>query len=59
MPWNVESAISSTGVGDVILGERASSKASQNVLPSKSLTKIICSEFSRGAALHKMSISGV
>lgn len=54
MPRNVESAVSSTGVGDLILGERASSKASQNVLPSRSLTKIICSDFSRGAALHKI-----
>lgn len=54
---NVESADSSNGFGDVILGEMASSKASQNVLPSTSLTKIICSDFSRGAAVHKINIS--
>lgn len=59
MPRNFESADSSTGVSDVILGERASSKASQNVLPSRSLTNIICSDFSREAALHKISISSL
>lgn len=57
LPWkmlrNVERADSSTGVGDLILGEMASSNASQKVLPSRSLTKTICNAFSRRAALHK------
>ena len=59
-PWkmlrNVERADSSAGVGDLILGEMASSNASQKVLPSTSLTNTICSDFSRGAAHHKTYI---
>lgn len=54
---NVESADLSTVVGEVILGEIASSKASQNVLPSTSLTKMMCTDFSRGAAFHLINIS--
>lgn len=57
MPRNVERADSSTGVGDLILGERASSNAPQKVLPSISLTRTISSDFSRGTALHKVNIS--
>lgn len=56
-PWkmlrNVERACLSTGVGELILGETASSKASQNVLPSTSLTRIIWSDFSTGADQHQ------
>lgn len=52
-PWkilrNVDKADSSTEVGALILGEMALSKASQNVLPSTSLTSIICSDFSKVA----------
>lgn len=51
-PWkmlrNVERADTSTGLGALILGEIASSKASQKVLPSTSLTSTICNDFSRG-----------
>lgn len=60
-PWkvlrNLERAESSTEVGDLILGAMASSNASQKVLPSTSLTKTICSDFSSGATLlenHKI-----
>lgn len=53
IPRNVERADSSTGVGALILGEMASSKASQNVLPSTSLTRTICNDFSIGSALKK------
>ncbi|PON69792.1 hypothetical protein PanWU01x14_085760 [Parasponia andersonii] len=56
-PWkilrNVDRADSSTGVGDLILGEMASPKASQKVLPSTSLTRTICKDFSRAAAIKK------
>lgn len=59
-PWkmlrNVDRADSSTGVGAWILGEIASSKASQKVLPSTSLTKTICNDFSKGAALKESYI---
>lgn len=52
-PWkmlrNVDRADSSTGVAVLILGDMASSKASQKVLPSISLTRTICNDFSKGA----------
>jgi hypothetical protein len=56
---NVDRANSSTGVGDLILGEMASFKASQNVFPSTSLTRIICNDFSKGAAINKSNVSHV
>lgn len=60
-PWkmlrNVERADSSTGLGALILGEIASSKASQKVLPSMSLTSTICNDFSWGAAIQKINVS--
>lgn len=48
---NVDRANSSTGVGILILGEIASSKASQKVFPSTSLTRTIFNDFSEGAAV--------
>jgi hypothetical protein len=48
---NVDRAVSSTGVAVLILGDMASSKASQKVLPSISLTRTICNDFSKGAAI--------
>lgn len=60
-PWkilrNLDRANSSTGVSDLILGEMASSKASQKVLPSMSLTRTICNDFSEGAAIKKSYVS--
>ena len=60
-PWkilrNVVKADSSTGVGDLILGAMASSKAPQKVLPSISLTRTICNDFSKGAAIKKNYVS--
>lgn len=50
IPRNVDRADSSAAVGDSILGEIASSKASQKVLPSTSLTRTICKDFSKEAA---------
>jgi hypothetical protein len=56
-PWkmlrNVDRADSSMGAGDLIRGEMASSKASQKVLPSTSLTRTICNDFSKGAVIKK------
>lgn len=49
----VDNADSSTGVGALILGEMASSKASQKVLPSTSRTRTICKDFSEGAAIKR------
>lgn len=46
IPWNVERAVLSSGEGDLSLGEMASSNASQKVLPSTSLTRTICNDFS-------------
>lgn len=57
LPWkmlrNVYSADSSMEVGALILGEMASSKASQKVLPSTFLTSTICNDFSEGAAIRR------
>lgn len=53
IPRNVDRADSSTGDGALILGEIASSKASQKVLPSTSLTRTICNDFSSGTALKE------
>lgn len=56
-PWkmlrNVDRADSSMAVGALIRGEMASSKASQKVLPSTSLTRTICNDFSQGAVIKK------
>lgn len=52
---NVDIADSSTGLGDLILGEIASSKASQKVLPSTSLTRTICNDFSREPASNNIN----
>jgi hypothetical protein len=49
----VVKAVSSAVVGFAILGDMASLKASQKVLPSTSLTRIICNNFSAGAAIRK------
>jgi len=46
IPRNVERAVVSSEDGDLILGEMASSNASQKVLPSTSLTRTICNDFS-------------
>lgn len=58
-PWkmlrNVDSADSSMEVGALILGEMASSKASQKVLPSRSLTSTFCNDFSKGAVIRRSS----
>lgn len=60
-PWkilrNVDRADSSMEVGALILGEMASSKASQKVLPSTSLTRTIFNDFSKGAAIKKSYVS--
>lgn len=53
---NVERADSSIVVGDFILGVIASSRASQKVLPSTSLTRTICSDFSKGTAFSKANV---
>lgn len=53
MARNVDKADSSVGLGDLILGEIASFKASQKVLPSTSLTSTICNDFSKDAAVKK------
>lgn len=56
-PWkmlrNVDRADSSMGASALIRGEMASSKASQKVLPSTSLTRTICNDFSKGAVIKK------
>lgn len=61
LPWkilrNVDRADSSMEVGALILGEIASSMASQKVLPSTSLTRTICNDFSKGAAIKKSYVS--
>lgn len=60
-PWktvrNVDKADSSMEVGTLILGEMASSNASQKVLPSTSLTSIICNDFSKGAVTNKSYVN--
>lgn len=58
MPRKVERADSSIEESVLILGEMASSKASQNVLPLISLTRTICNDFSKGAAMHYRILLG-
>jgi len=50
-PRKVVKAVSSADVDAGILGDMASFNASQNVLPSTSLTRIICNDFSKEAAI--------
>jgi hypothetical protein len=48
---NVDRTDLSPEVASLILGDMASSKASQKVLPSISLPRTICNDFSKGAAI--------
>ena len=62
-PWkilrNVDRADSSMEVSALILGEMASSKASQKVLPSTSLTRTIFNDFSKGAAIKNSYVTNL
>lgn len=49
-------AVSSAVVGFAILGDMASLNASQKVLPSTFLTRMICNDFSSGAAVRKSNL---